>query len=132
MLIQILSSLFVIFALWRLIVKFRRSELKPSQFILWFVFWLSAGIAFLTPALLTKFANLLGIGRGTDLVLYLAVVVVFYLIFKIFVRLEKMERNITQVIRSSSLSRAEQSGAEGSREKTDSTKTQAQNANIER
>ncbi len=113
MLIQILAILFCLFALWRVIAKFRRAELKPSEFAMWFIFWLAVGVAFITPASLTYLANLLGIGRGTDLVLYVAVVVVFYLMFRIFVRLEKMEHEITKVVRKEAL---------------ESTKNQAQNS----
>jgi small membrane protein len=116
MLLQLLAIVFCLFALWRVIAKFRRQELKPSEFAMWFIFWLAVGVAFVTPASLTYLANLLGIGRGADLVLYVAVVVVFYLMFRIFVRLEKMEHEITKVVRASSLSRAERSGVEGSRE----------------
>ena len=116
MLIQILSSIFVLFALWRVIAKFRRSELRPGEFIIWLVFWLCLGVAFFVPQQLTKLANLLGIGRGADLVLYLAVVVVFYLMFRIFAILEKMERGITKVVRASSLSQAQRSAAEESRQ----------------
>ncbi len=98
-LIQILAIIFVIFALWRVITKQRRHELKLVEFLMWFVFWLAVGIAFLTPQSLTRLANILGIGRGADLVLYVAVVVVFYLMFRIFVRLEKMEKDITKLTR---------------------------------
>ncbi len=85
--------------------------------MMWFVFWLAVAIAFITPEFLTHLANLLGIGRGADLVLYVAVVVVFYLMFRIFVRLEKMEREITKVVRKDTL---------------ESTKSQAPTINIEK
>ena len=78
-LIQILAILFVLFALWRVISKFKRKELKIIEFLMWLIFWLAVGIAFIIPESLTTLANLLGIGRGADLVLYVAVVVVFYL-----------------------------------------------------
>ncbi len=103
MTIQLLALLFVLFALWRVMAKFRRRELKISEFLMWLVFWLAVGVAFLTPASLTRLANLMGIGRGADLVLYVAVVVVFYLMFRIFIRLEKMERDITKVAREDAL-----------------------------
>ncbi len=98
-LIQILAIIFVIFAIWRVFSEFRRHDLKLTEFIMWLIFWLAVAVAFITPDSLTRLANLLGIGRGADLVLYVAVIVVFYLMFRIFVRLEKMERNITKVVR---------------------------------
>ncbi|OIO17729.1 hypothetical protein COV56_02555 [Candidatus Kuenenbacteria bacterium CG11_big_fil_rev_8_21_14_0_20_37_9] len=102
-LIQILALVFCLFALWRVILKFRRQELKITEFFMWLIFWLAVGVAFVTPESLTRLANVLGIGRGADLVLYVAVVVVFYLMFRIFVRLENMERNITKIVRKDAL-----------------------------
>lgn len=116
-LIQILAIIFVIFAIWRVAFKFRKQEIRLSEFLMWLIFWLAVAVAFVTPESLTKLANLLGIGRGADLVLYVAVIVVFYLMFRIFVRLEKIERDITKVVRSSSLSRAKRSEVEGSHDK---------------
>ena len=102
-LIQILAIIFVIFAIWRVGFKFKKKEIRLSEFLMWTVFWLAVAVAFVTPESLTKLANLLGIGRGADLVLYVAVVVVFYLMFRIFVRLEKMEKEITKVVRKDTL-----------------------------
>ena len=102
-LIQILAILFVVFAVWRVILKFKNRDIQLTEFVMWLIFWLAVGVAFVIPESLTRLANLLGIGRGTDLVLYVAVVVVFYLMFRIFVRLEKMERNITKVVRKDTL-----------------------------
>jgi len=107
-LIQILALIFVLFALWRVIAKYQRQELRPIEFFMWFVFLLAVGVAFLTPESLTKLANYTGIGRGADLVLYVAVIVVFYLMFRIFVRLEKMERDITKITRHQAIHQAKE------------------------
>jgi len=106
-LIQILAIIFCLFAIWRLTMRFRRREVKWTEFLSWLIFWFAVGIAFIIPDSLTRLANILGIGRGADLVLYVAVVVLFYLIFRIFVRLEKMERNITKVVRDKALENME-------------------------
>ncbi|NCP17162.1 DUF2304 domain-containing protein [Candidatus Kuenenbacteria bacterium CG_4_9_14_3_um_filter_39_14] len=121
-LIQILAIFFVLFAVSRVALKFQRRELKIAEFLMWLVFWLAVGVAFITPESLTKIANILGIGRGADLVLYLAVVVVFYLMFRIFIRLEKMERDITKVVRKNALEKeiypeADFTSTEGSHDK---------------
>jgi len=117
MLIQIIISLFILFAVLRLVLRFRKTELKISEFVTWLVFWLAAAAAVWLPDFLTYVANLVGIGRGADLVLYMGVVVVFYLIFKIYIRLEKMERNITKVVRDDAMA-----GVENTRNKIQDTK----------
>ncbi|HPI67532.1 MAG TPA: DUF2304 family protein [bacterium] len=99
MLIQILISLFALFSLSRLFIKMRQSGSKLSASLLWFIFWLAVGIIVWIPSFTTTVANFLGIGRGADLVLYLGLIIVFYLIFKIYARLEKIEKNITTLVR---------------------------------
>jgi len=94
MFIQILLTIFIAFAIIKLIFRFN---------FWWLFFWIIAIIAVWVPDFLTKIANILGIGRGADLVLYVSVVAVFYLIFKIYVRFEKIERNITKIVRKDSL-----------------------------
>lgn len=78
--------------------------MKLAEFSGWFLFWLMVIVAVWVPNFLTKLANILGIGRGTDLVLYVSVVVVFYFIFRIYVRIERMESNITKIVRDDALS----------------------------
>ncbi len=48
-------------------------------------------------------AHLLGIGRGADMVMYLGLILIFYLLFKVYVRLEQMDREITQIVRAVTL-----------------------------
>lgn len=103
MLIQIISSVFVFYALYRTWQKKQKGDIKTSEFFAWSLFWLGVGVAFLIPASITRIANLLGIGRGADLVLYSAVLIVFYLLFRVFVRLDRMESQITKVVRHKSI-----------------------------
>jgi hypothetical protein len=55
------------------------------------------------PNFLTKLANFLGIGRGADLVFYLGLLALFFLIFHLYVRLEKIEKNITKIVQADAL-----------------------------
>jgi len=60
-------------------------------------------IAVLLPQTTVFLADFLGIWRGTDVAVYLSIVLIFYLIFRIFVKLEKIEKDITAIIREISL-----------------------------
>jgi len=103
MLIQIVVSLFALFAIFNLIGRKKKQALKWSEFWGWILFWAATIIAVWVPNSLTKLANFFGIGRGADLVLYVGLVAVFYFIFRIYVRIEKMERNITKIVRDDAL-----------------------------
>lgn len=103
MLIQILISLFALFALIKIISKFKKQELQNFELMLWLLFWLAVGAIVWIPNFLTKMANALGIGRGADLIFYASLIIIFYLIFRIYLKLEKIEKNITKIIRRNAL-----------------------------
>lgn len=53
----------------------------------------------LEPGLTSYVAKRLGIGRGTDVVLYLSIALLFYLIFRLSIALEETRREITELVR---------------------------------
>ncbi len=52
----------------------------------------------------TVIANILGIRRGTDMLLYCSVMFFTFLILKIYIKMKKIESKITVMIREKSLS----------------------------
>lgn len=58
----------------------------------------SVGIAVVyNPELANLFANKVGVGRGVDAVLYVVVFFLLYTVFRLFVRIERTEANITKL-----------------------------------
>ena len=102
-LIQILIIIFSLFAITRVAFKFKRSDLSVKEMILWILFWIFVSVIVVLPQTTSFIANVLGVGRGVDVVVYLSVVVIFYTLFRIFIRLEKIERDITTLVRHISL-----------------------------
>jgi hypothetical protein len=104
--IQVILIAFALFALSRTLVRFHEGKLTRVSFALWALFWLAAAAVVALPRTTEWFAGLLGVGRGVDAVLYLSVALLFYLLFRIFIRLDRMERDITAIIREVGLDRA--------------------------
>ncbi|MFH2063372.1 MAG: DUF2304 family protein [bacterium] len=102
-LIQITIIAFALFAAWRTVSRFRAGELGRLHLALWLLLWLAVGVAVALPQAASWLAGLAGVGRGVDMVIYLSVVVLFYLVFRLFVRLEKAEHDITLLVREISL-----------------------------
>lgn len=100
---QILFSLFALFAIISVYSKKRSGLLSIGAVIFWTLFWLLAVVFVWLPNALTIVANTFGIGRGTDLVLYVALAVIFYILFRLNVKLELMNRDITKVVRDKTL-----------------------------
>lgn len=67
-----------------------------------------AGIIFvLFPDFTTKISSFLGVGRGADLLFYLAIVSFSYLIMLLYSKIKKLENQIAELVRSQALAGAE-------------------------
>jgi hypothetical protein len=69
--------------------------------------WLAALVAIARPLLLQTVANLLGIGRGTDVLLYLLVFVFLSTSFFLYSRTILLQRQMTELIRLYALDNAQ-------------------------
>ncbi len=101
--IQILLVVFFLFALVKVIGRWRAGDLSLMGMVGWSVFWIIAGAVALLPNSTAQLAKLVGIGRGADLVVYTALAGLFFLIFKLMVKIERMNKDITKLTRKISL-----------------------------
>jgi hypothetical protein len=106
LLIQFLILSFIAFIIFRTITRFKKGTLTLPWLFFWLLLWFSIGVAVMFPEITAWFAHVVGVGRGVDAVIYLAIIFLYYLIFRIFLRLEKIEHDITLVIREISLNHA--------------------------
>lgn len=97
--IKYLLIVLIILIISRVILRFREKSLGFREFIFWLLFWVSAGAVVLIPDATGVIAERLGIGRGADLVIYLSLVAIFYLLFRIQIQQKKTERQITELVR---------------------------------
>jgi len=65
----------------------------------WSVLWLVvAGVA-LMPQATDRIAAFAGVGRGADLLVYLAVTFLLYAVLRLMLRQQKMSEEITELVR---------------------------------
>ena len=74
-----------------------------KDLIFWVGFWLVVGVIVVMPEVTSFWARIVGVGRGVDLIVYLSIVLIFYIIFQITVKVERVERNITKIVRTLAL-----------------------------
>lgn len=96
---QIFADIFCFYALTRVVKRMRTGALARSWGIFWLVFWLGAGTAVSLPWTTSLLASRLGVTRGVDLVIYVSVLGLFYISFKMMVKVEKLETLITKLTR---------------------------------
>ena len=63
----------------------------------WVMVWILGIIVIYNPELANRFANKVGVGRGVDAVLYVVVFFLMYSVFRLLVRIERTEANITKL-----------------------------------
>lgn len=99
MLIQFLLIIFAVFATNKAILNFRKRKISLGGLLFWLGLWTAITVVALLPGTTIFLAKILGVSRGTDVAVYLAIALLFYLIFKIFIKLEKIESDITTIVK---------------------------------
>lgn len=84
----------------RLINQKRKNKLSKNEFIVWLSFWLLGALAIIFIRQIDNLVIALGFsGSGINFLLYLSVIVLFYLVFKMRLTIAKTEANITKITR---------------------------------
>jgi len=97
--VQILIIVFSLFALSRVFINIKDRNLEKLEIIFWTLFWLAAIFVAIFPASITIIAELLGVERGVDLLIYGVIILLSYMIFRLYAKLENTEKRITKIVR---------------------------------
>lgn len=95
---QIVLSIIALLSLERIVSRLRARQMGAGIVALWFIGVVIFLLFVWQPHLATKFSNLIGVGRGVDAAMYIAVAVLFYTTLRIFIRLEHQEHLITRLV----------------------------------
>lgn len=95
----IIVVLFVLFAWSRALLRFRDRAISLREFVFWTIIW--GGIVVLT--IFRKQLNFLssigGVQRPVDVLIYGGIVLLFYLTFRLYVKFQSLEQNVTLLVR---------------------------------
>ena len=75
----------------------RRMAWGPALF--WLSLWIAAAVAIIDPRITVMVAHFLGIDRGADLVFYCGILAMFAGFFLTYVKLRRIDRNNTKLVR---------------------------------
>lgn len=106
---QTILVIFFLFAIAKVWGRYQTKDLSWRGAGLWSVFWVLAGVVVLWPNSTAFFAKRLGLGRGVDLVIYLALAGLFFVVFRLMVKIERLNREITLLTRRVALDDSEES-----------------------
>ncbi len=103
MIIQLLVSLFVLFALSRVWLRYRDGSISMFGTLAWSALWIVVTIFVWVPNISERIARAIGIGRGVDVLVYSSIIVLFYGLFRLYVKLEFVEHEMTSLVRAMAL-----------------------------
>ena len=103
MLIQIVLLFIIASALLMTWKRARQRVITLREALAWSLLWVGAGIGIALPWTTTRVANFFGVGRGSDFVIYGSVILLFVLVFKMFIALDKLDRKLTDIVRRDAL-----------------------------
>lgn len=103
MIIKIAIILAVLFIVSRIILRFKDGLVSIWGLIAWLLLWTAVIVATIVPWTTERLANLIGVGRGVDAIIYISIIILFYGVFRLSVKLENIEYEITQIVRKNAL-----------------------------
>lgn len=99
MVIKILITIFVAFAVSRVYLRYRDKSFGIFALVFWSLIWGVVLFFAWLPRSSDAIARILGVGRGVEALLAIAVVGLFYAVFRLYVKLEWIEHEITTFVR---------------------------------
>ena len=99
LLFQLLFSAFALFAVASVIKRKKEGLLGQKGAFFWIIFWAAAAFVVWSPNSTSRIANAFGIGRGADLIIYTAIIIIFYILFKLHIKIESVGRDVTRMVR---------------------------------
>jgi hypothetical protein len=94
----IIATIIIIFFIAKLYWQKRCGLLSRNEFIFWLIFWLASLVLVLFLKQLDALVDSLGFSvSAIQVVVYLAIAIIFYAIFRLRLKLEKIEENLTKL-----------------------------------
>lgn len=94
-----------IFAISRAFLRWREGKINLGELLFWSGIWGGAMVFALFPGTLNLLSNKAGFRRGMDFLIAISVIVLFYLLFRVYVKLDETDQEITKVVREIAISR---------------------------
>lgn len=106
MLIQVLLTAIIVFMLFITMRRAYQGIIPWPEAAGWSALWVIAAVVILLPQTTSIIASLIGVGRGVDLVVYVSVTLLFVLVFRLFLTLDRLDQTLTELVRRDALRNA--------------------------
>ena len=96
----IIATIIVIIFFYR---RLRVKKITPATFVLWAIVCVIVNFFAFAPRFSDPLAGFFGFGRGLDLLLVLGYGLLVYAIFRLYMKIDELNRNTTELVRALAL-----------------------------
>jgi small membrane protein len=104
MLFQIGVICFAMLVILRTYGQYKKEVVSRYWLGVFSLLWALVAVAALVPRATDTVAQWAGVGRGVDMLVYAAVLVLLYVVYRLLVRTQRMHEEITELVRQIALS----------------------------
>lgn len=95
---QIISIILSVLAIILGIYQYKKDSFNTFVFALWTIVWIVICFVTLFPGVTTQFAHLFGLGRGLDTIYIISILFLFYIVFKLYNKMEQQKKRINELV----------------------------------
>ena len=96
--IQLLIIVFGIFAFSRLILRRKDRAVTLGETLMWSIIWIGMIAVAVNPSIVNLIERT-GINQAMNLLVYLCIIALFYINFRLYIKVETQQQNITRLVR---------------------------------
>lgn len=99
MIFQLGVVLFALLVILRTYGQYKKELVSRYWLLAFSSLWVLIAVAAIVPHATDDIARVVGVERGADMLVYVAVLVLLYAVYRLFVRAQKMHEEITELVR---------------------------------
>ena len=97
--IRVILTIFALFAWTRVVMRFRDKVVNSKELAFWTLVWFGIIVVIFLPYKTTIVAKLLGMERGIDAMFLIAIVTLFYALYRLYMKSNENEQEMTRLVR---------------------------------
>ena len=99
MVIQYVATIIIALIILQLISKFKKDRVSWPRTLIWILFWCIGLFVVWFPVTIAKIAQVSGVGRGVDIIIYISIILLFYLLSNQNTKIDELNKQITKLTR---------------------------------
>ncbi len=99
MTIQYIATGIIAIVLAQMLIKVFKDKTQLTKLIFWGVLWGTVLVLIWFPSIMGWLGKITGVGRGVDVIIYFAIIFLFYYILKQNSEIDKLNKDITKITR---------------------------------